>query len=156
MAVVWLKQAVEEDLFLEKKPNHQKMDQKKFIELEQREAKHFSINSRDLKNNTADLKKKVDELESKTFDYFNRLEVRMEEYMKEQINKSILGYDKKVADDLSMVKHYLKEYAGSGDKEMEKSITEKLSRDIMNMDKKLMKMFNVEGIVDNQRWDNDA
>lgn len=80
----------------------------------------------------------------------------MEKFSEDFVYKSIHSYDKKVKDELSMAKHYLKEYAGSRDQELDKNITEKFNKDLTNLEKKISLKFNVEGIVDNQKWENDS
>ena len=101
------------------------------------------------------MNKKVDDLEKYTNSYFKDLEIRMEDFTTNHVIKQIHSYDKKVGEDFSLMKHYLKEYTGQGDRDMEKTITDKLSRDIVNLEKKVTSMFNVEGIVDNSKWESD-
>ena len=91
------------------------MDKKKFIELQTLENGHWSRINNSLKATNEDRKRQTDELKIYTDQYFKALEVRMEKFSEDFVYKSIHSYDKKVKDELSMAKHYLKEYAGSRD-----------------------------------------
>lgn len=123
--------------------------------LEQKVQGNHQALARELKNSNDKSDRKMREMESSFKSDMGSLDYKLNESIDNKINKALIGYDKKVCEDMAVQKHSLRELIKAGDDAIDKKSSDRINASIIKLERDIKDLLNVDQFVDNINYQDD-